>query len=140
MRSDGLKRMAIIAIVSGTAAIRIAASDEEMYRSPTGISVKGMAISMTAKARTICQRSRMPRNAPTLQAIGSSTAAPSATRAQATNTGEWSSTATLMRKYGMPHSTEHGGEGDPGAAGHCRHAPSARAAAPRILLMGSKRR
>ncbi len=93
-------------MVSGTAAIMIAASDDETNRSPTGMAVKGTAISITEKATTARQRSRTPRNAPTRHATGNSTTAPSATRLQARNTGGTSSSATLMKKYGTPHSTE----------------------------------
>src|SRR3954447_25619590 len=105
-RSDGLKRIDISATVSGTAAMRIAVSELEMYCSPTGITVNGMTSSMTANRATQRQRSRTPRNAPTRQAIGVRTSAPMAIRLHATNSGEVSSTATLMRKYGMPQRTE----------------------------------
>src|SRR3954454_1196847 len=105
-RSDGLKRIDSSATVSGTAAMRIAVSELEMYCSPIGISVNGITSSMTANSATQRQRSRTSRKAPTRQAIGVSTSAPMAIRLHATNSGEVSSTATLMRKYGMPHRTE----------------------------------
>ena len=51
-------------------------------------------------------RARRPRSAPMRQAIGSSSAAASATRTKLRKTGETSSTATLMKRYGIPHTTE----------------------------------
>ena len=90
--------------MSGSAAIRIAASDEDIRVSPNPISGNGMAISTTAKATS--QRSGRPRRAPVLMAIGSSTSAASATRDQATKPGVSSSTPILMNRYGMPQTTE----------------------------------
>ena len=46
-RSEGSKRTASTAMISGTAAIRMAASEEEMWRSPPAMSGKGMEISTT---------------------------------------------------------------------------------------------
>src|SRR4030095_10664714 len=53
------------------------------------------------------RRPPTPASAPRRRASGSSSAAPSATRDQATNPGGTpASTATLMKKYGTPHTTE----------------------------------
>ena len=63
-----------------------------------------MAISTIAKTRS--GQRRRPRNAPSLMATGSRTAAASASRDQATKPGDISSTAILMNRYGMPQTTE----------------------------------
>ncbi len=47
-RSSGSKRMASTAMISGTAAIRIAASEDETCCSPAAISGNGIEISTTA--------------------------------------------------------------------------------------------
>src|SRR3954467_4520409 len=62
----------------------------------------GTMISHAAEAAPPRQCSRRPRSAPILQAIGTSTTAPMATRPQATTPGEKSPTAILMNRYGMP--------------------------------------
>ena len=104
-RSASSKRIARTAITSGSAAIRIAARDDEMRCSPKPISGNGMQISTMAKATS--QRSGSPRRAPVLMATGSSTSAASATRDHATKPGvRPSSTAILMNRYGIPQTTE----------------------------------
>ena len=99
------KRSARKATTSGTAAIRIAASEDDTRCSPNAISGNGIVISNRAKA--VSQRSGSPRSAPLRHAIGSSTSAASATRDQATKPGDRSSsTAILMNRYGTPQTTE----------------------------------
>src|SRR4051794_33732146 len=67
------------------------------------MSGNGMHTSLTANAVSQPRWRRSPRRAPVRAAIGSSTAAPSATRDQATKMGGTpSSTAILMNRYGMP--------------------------------------
>ena len=95
-RSEWSKRSASSATNIGTVAIRIAVREEEMRCSPKPISGQGMAISTIAK--TTRGHSRRPRNAPSLIATGSSTAAASASRDQATKPGDISSTAILMKR------------------------------------------
>ena len=91
------KRRARKAITSGTAAIRIAASDEDTRCSPNAISGKGIVISNSANAAS--QRSGRPRRDALRNAIGSRISAASATRDQATKPGERpSSTASLMNR------------------------------------------
>src|SRR4051812_27068761 len=136
-RSDGSTRAAITAIVSGTAAIMIAASEEETNFSPTGMALKGRTISMTAKATTARHRLLTPRSAPRRQATGSRTAAPRATRLQARNSGWTSSTATLMKKYGTPHSTETVAKAIQARRLTTSDARSVTASAPRILLIAA---
>src|SRR3954470_17774967 len=67
---------------------------------------KGTMISQATQASTSLQRSRSPRSAPIRQAIGTSTAAPMATRPHATTPGEKSPTAIFMNRYGMPQRGE----------------------------------
>jgi hypothetical protein len=63
------------------------------------MSVNGTMISKAAYAAITPRRSRRPRSAPRRSAIGTSRAAPSATRDHATKPGGTSaSTATLMKK------------------------------------------
>ncbi len=103
-RSERSKRRARPATNSGTAAIRIAASDEGRCSSPNAIIGNGIVISTKAKAAS--QRRSRPRRAPRRYAIGSRMSAAIATRDHATKPADSSSTATLMKKYGTPQSTE----------------------------------
>ena len=97
-RSEWSKRRASRATNSGTAAIRIAANEELMCTSPYPINGHGIAISTAAKSVRMRQRSPRPRRAPSFHATGSSTAAASARRDQATTLGDISSTASLMNR------------------------------------------
>ena len=91
------KRSARKATTSGTAAIRIAASDEDTRTSPKAISGNGTVISQ--KAKRASQRSaRQPAQRARRHAIGSRIAAAIATRDHATKPGDRSSTATLMNR------------------------------------------
>ena len=94
-------------MVSGSAAMMIAASDEATCCSPNAMSGNGMTISSRANAASGASLARRPRSAPLRQASGSSSAAAIATRTKLRNAGETpSSTAILMKRYGMPHTTE----------------------------------
>ena len=91
------KRSARKATTSGTAAIRIAASDDETRCLAEGDQRERDRD--LAEARTAAsQRSGSPRSAPVRQAIGSRIAAAIATRDHATKPGDRSSTATLMNR------------------------------------------
>ncbi len=85
----------------------MAASDEDTRCSPNAISVNGAAISVKASVDNHRARPRNDPSTPARQASPSSTAAPRTTRTQVTNTGATpSSTATLINRYGTPHSAE----------------------------------
>ena len=85
----------------------IAASDEATCCSPAAISGNGSVISATPNTAIQRQRPRSACSVPARHASPSSTAPPSTIRTQARNTGETpSSTATLMNRYGIPHSVE----------------------------------
>src|SRR5215213_1226819 len=106
-RSAGDSRVEISATISGMLEIRMAASDEATCCSPVAMSTNGSATSQAAYARTAGQWPLSPRSEPRRQAAGSSSIAPRATRDQATNPGGTpASTATLMKKYGTPQTTE----------------------------------
>jgi hypothetical protein len=124
-RSLGSKRSARNTTNSGAAAMTIAASDEDTCCSPTAISVNGTVISAAATTTSHRARPRNVFNTPARHASPSSTAAPITTRTQVTNAGgSPSSTATLINRYGVPHSVE-----TPTNAAHARP-----------LTSGSKRR
>ena len=106
-RSPGSKRTASTATISGTDAIRIAASDEDTCCSPAAMSGNGIEISTTAKIASQRSRPRTEPSTPARWASASRTAAPSHTRVHARNAGGTpSSTATLMNRYGMPQRVE----------------------------------
>src|SRR5262249_25599475 len=86
-------------------ATRIPAREELTHCSPSAMRYSGMTISQTAKARMAPLLAIAGRSAPRFQARGSITAAPSAARLQATQSGEKSSSASLTKKYGMPQTT-----------------------------------
>ena len=65
----------------------------------------GPAISIAPKASTHGQSFSAGRRARRCRAIGSRTAAPSRVRPATIAAGENESTASLMNRYGMPHST-----------------------------------
>jgi hypothetical protein len=95
-RSAPPVRSAMSVTNSGTVAIRIAARDEETRCSPNPISGHGIASSTTVNASSGSLGS--PRRAPARAAIGSSTAAATTSRDHAMNSGESSSSATLMNR------------------------------------------
>ena len=125
-RSAWSKRVASSATNSGTAAIRIAASDELTCTSPKPSSGHGTAISTAANTVSVRQRAPRPRSAPSLQATGSSTSRGEASRDHAMTLGETSSTAILMNRYGMPQITETAANSAQAACAHAtpRPAPS----------------
>src|SRR3954462_15146359 len=102
-RSSGSTNSVRAATSNGNEAIRIAVTDDDTWTSPKEISGNGMQTSDRAKAATQGSLRGTPRSARECAAIGSRSAAPSATRAQATKIGgtPWS-TAILMNRYGMP--------------------------------------
>lgn len=96
-RSLASKRSASAATTSGSAAIRIAVSDEGIRCSPKPISGNGIAISVAANRTSHLRGS--PRSAPLRSATGSSTSAASVTRDHAMNPGvRPASTAILMKR------------------------------------------
>ena len=106
-RSLGSKRSARSAIMSGTAATMIAASDEATWRSPAAISGNGKTISaprMRAASASACARSP---SVPAAPGHAATITAPREIRAHARNSGGMPpSTATRMNRYGIPHSTD----------------------------------
>ena len=100
-------RNASSAVTSGSEAIRIAASEDETCCSPSGISHQGSPHSAIENATSGRAFARSPSRYPSFQAIGSSSAAPIATRPHATSIGDAPpSSATLMNRYGTPQMTE----------------------------------
>src|SRR5687767_1305693 len=106
-RSSWSSRIASSAMISGSDATMIAASDEATCCSPNAMSGNGMQISSSANAASGTSLERSPVSAPDHHASGMSSTAAIATRIQLRNAGDTpSSTAILMKRYGMPHTTE----------------------------------
>ena len=90
---------------SGTVATSSPVSPEGSVCSAWPRRRKGPAISTAPNARTHGHTRNAGRSAPRCSAIGNSTAAPSSVRPATIAAGEMESTASLMNRYGMPHST-----------------------------------
>ena len=106
-RSAGSNRIASTAMISGTAAMMIAARLESMCCSPAAISGNGIEISSSAYSASHFPRPFSVRSDPARHASASSTTAASTTRDHATNAGDSpSSTAILMNRYETPQSTD----------------------------------
>src|SRR5829696_2998634 len=106
-RSAASNRIASSATTSGTVAMTMAATDEDTRCSPAASSGNGIAISTAANSASQRQRPRSVASRPACAASASRITAPSASRDQATNAGGTpSSTATLIRRYGMPQMTD----------------------------------
>ncbi len=94
------------AMATGSIAISRPVSDDVMCTSPYVISRNGPMMCTAASTATIPSRPRRAPSVPRAAAAGSSTSAAIAARPATTNIGDRSSMAILMRKYGIPHSTE----------------------------------
>ena len=89
----------------GTAATSSPVSELSSTRSASESNAHGPMISTRANTSSARQCARTTVTAPGRAANGSSTSAPSAVRANTSTATETSATATLISRYGMPHST-----------------------------------
>ncbi len=96
---------AMIAANSGTVATRRPVSPDGRVCSAWPRSRKGPAISMAPNTSTQPIFANAGRSAFCRMANGSSSRAPRSVRPATTAAGEYDSTAMLMNRYGMPHST-----------------------------------
>ena len=97
---------AITLPTSGTPATRSPASELETCCSADARRTQGIPISATAKAATQRHRRRTARRSTRVMAIGSRIAAAIAARPNTSVAGVTSATATRMKKYGMPQTTD----------------------------------
>jgi hypothetical protein len=102
----GSVRASSRAIAIGSTAISRPVSDDVMCTSPYVISRNGPMMCTAERTATRPIRPRSAVRVPRAAATGSSTSAATAARAATTNIGDMSSIVILMRKYGMPQSTE----------------------------------